>query len=113
MKATILKNGYLKITANNIDRIDLRNCYESGGYFEVEELIGSEIWRGNFHFVKPEDVGALTSSPIIQAKNGDVWWFPGYMIDDPWQELKNKGRVIFDPEENNKSLPGKTDFPST
>ena len=106
IRAQIQKDGCLKITADNISRTDLRHTYEIGhGYYGAENMVKSDIWHWNFHFVKPETVGALTDSPIIQAGNKDVWWFPNYQIMDPWEELKNKGRVIFDPEENNKSLP--------
>ena len=105
IRARVQTDGRLKITADNLSRVDLRNCYESGGYFDAEAVVKSDIWRWNFHFVKPEDVGALTDSPIIRAGNNDVWWFPNYQITDPWQELKDRGRVFFDPEENNKSLP--------
>jgi hypothetical protein len=112
IKATILKNGCLKITADNAGRHELAQC----NYFDkIEVHIAEELHRDNFEFIRPEWVGALTDSPILTNDLsigdtgvaefvGDVWWFPNYMITDPWQELKNKGKVIFIPEENNTTL---------
>jgi hypothetical protein len=119
MKATILPTGFLKITANNEDRAELSYTYRDtpGGYPQAEDYVRETLQQLGWEFVNPEWVAALTDAPIItndlrMDENmeecqgvGDVWWFPGYMIDDPWEQLKNKGRVFFDPEENNKSLP--------
>jgi len=106
MKAQILKDGSLKITANNHNRSELKDAYEQGGYPAAENYVQETLGFGCWEFIEPADIGALTSSPIL-GFDGDVWWFPNYQITDPWQELKNRGRVIFDPEENNRSLPKK------
>lgn len=62
--------------------------------------------------VSPEAIGALTDSPIICAEifqpvpddegesyNVDpeavFYWFPNYQVCDPWEQLKNCGRVEF------------------
>ena len=118
IRAKIQKDGYLKITADNEGRWDLKEAYTSkygGGYQKAEgEVI--DALHDQFHFILPEWVGALTDAPILAddltiEDNGDIsfvgdtWWFPDYQVTDPWEVLKNTGRVIFDPEENNKSLP--------
>ena len=111
IRAQIQKDGYLKITADNEGR---RNLKEAALWL-CDEAIAEEL-RDQFHFILPEWVGALTDSPILAddltiEDNGDIsfvgdtWWFPDYQVTDPWEVLKNTGRVIFDPEENNKSLP--------
>lgn len=119
MKVIILPTGFLKITANNEDREELSYAYRGnpGGYPQAEDYVKETLSQFGWEFVRPEWVAALTDAPIItndlrMDENmeecqgiGDVWWFPGYMIDDPWEQLKNKGRVFFDPEENNKTLP--------
>ena len=116
IRAQIQKNGYLKITADNEGR---RNLKEAALWL-CDEAIAEEL-RDQFHFLRPEWIGALTDAPILTNELigedfsmddppehvGDTWWFPNYQITDPWEELKNTGRVIFDPEENNKSLPRK------
>lgn len=117
IQAKILKNGTLKITADNQGRADLKEAWNELEYYPTEDFITEELRLQSFEFVRPEWVGALTDSPIITDElgiaddgtadyMGDVWWYPNYMITDPWEELKNKGRVIFTPEENNKSLKG-------
>jgi hypothetical protein len=114
IKAKILPNGCLKITADNEGRADLKNEYQQGGYPKAEDYVIDSL-HDNFYFVLPEQIGALTSAPIFTdeldidddgkvAYVGDVFWYPNYMLIDPWEELKNKGYVIFEPEENNKSL---------
>ena len=119
MKVTILKNGFVKITANNEDRAELKYAYEQGGYPQADDYVRECLTNLYWEFVQPEWVSALTNAPIITndivfgengdcyfpTNIGDVWWFPSYMLKDPWEALKNKGRVIFEPEENNKSLP--------
>lgn len=120
IKAKILSDGFLKITADNESRNDLKQFYipDSGGiihgYPKAEDYV-IESLHDNFYFVLPEQIGALTSAPIFTddldidddgkvAYVGDVFWYPNYMLIDPWEELKNKGYVVFEPEENNKSL---------
>lgn len=110
---TILPNGDLRITADNATRAGLAEAYRSGGYYEAESLM-LEFMRNGWNempldIIPPENIGALTDAPILaEAEYPDdgggpvpypespVWWFPDYCIIDPWEELKNKGRVIFD-----------------
>jgi hypothetical protein len=110
IKAKIKSNGTLLITADNEGRNELKQSW-----LWADAYVAEELHKDNFDFVLPEWVGALTSSPIITNDLcfnnngvpdyvGDTWWFPNYMITDPWEELKNKGRVVFTPEENNKTL---------
>lgn len=119
MKAQILKTGFLKITADNEDRAELAYAYRGnpGGYPQAEDYVRETLNQLGWEFVRPETVAAMTDAPILTndqetdddgnvTRVGDVWWFSGYMVNDPWEQLKNKGRVIFEPEDYNKSLPG-------
>jgi hypothetical protein len=56
--------------------------------------------------VPPEDVGALTSAPILSDSAqrdddgkltaiGNVWWFPEYAVTSELEELMEKGFVEF------------------
>ena len=60
--------------------------------------------------IRPEDIGALTSSPIFSDEAtfdddgnlksvGRVYWFPNYQIESPVETLNEYGRVIFTGEE--------------
>lgn len=108
INATITGN-VLVITADNISRSDLKHWYDNGGYYTVEGAVAAEL-EEKFYFVRPEWIGALTAAPILTREgdytfedNGDfvldgdarVWWFPNYMITDPWERLKDTGRVEF------------------
>lgn len=102
----------LVITAANEDRAALADAYtgEHGGYQAAESLVGEALHEA-YDFVRPEDVpGALTDAPILVESDGiaypdngevivlplaKVFWFPNYAITDPWEVLKNTGRVEF------------------
>ena len=65
-------------------------------------------WSGNgeLYEVAPEDIGALTSAPIITDELnieddgarkvlGEVWWYPNYMVSSWVEVLRETGEVIF------------------
>lgn len=95
----------LKITANNEAR---RELAAADGYPARESLV-AEWLHEQLEFLRPEEIGALTDAPILgdcdtiernengelTATGGPVWWFPDYAVRDPWDELKNSGRVTF------------------
>ena len=98
-------NLALKITADNEGRATL--AYWSGDYNAQQDWV-AECLRESWEFVRPEEVGALTDSPILadcsdvdRDDNGTLVrfyrlaWFPDYAIRDPWRELANTGRVYF------------------
>jgi hypothetical protein len=111
MRHTVLPNGNLMLTASNTDRSALAEAYRLRGYYGAEMLI-SEAFHELLTFIQPEHIGALTDAPILtddadysdeaMARGGPVphddvavWWFPDYMVIDPWAELTRKGRVVF------------------
>lgn len=55
--------------------------------------------------IQPEDIGALTSAPIVTKANEKrdnpsvIWVFNDYMIKDEIEELIEHGYVIFNKEE--------------
>jgi len=96
----------LTFMADNEGRADLAAAYRAGGYPRAESEVLSATGGNGLEMVAPEDIGALTSAPIFSddfgradsgevAHCGRVFWFPDYMVRDPWEELKNKGRVVF------------------
>jgi hypothetical protein len=106
----------LVITASNRGRADLADAYRRGnngptsGYYYAESHI-AECFHEAYEFVDPGDVpGAMTDAPILvdsdgiaRPDNGEtiilpearVFWFPNYAVEDPWETLKNRGRVEF------------------
>lgn len=97
--------GGLKITAGNEAR---RELAEADGYWARESLVAEWLHEA-FEFLRPEEIGALTDAPILgdcdtierdemgelTATGGPVWFFADYALLDPWEELKNRGRVTF------------------
>lgn len=107
MNHKVLANGDLLLTAGNADRSALaEQCRK--GYYQAECHI-AECYHERLYFVSPESIGALTDAPIlcddmdysdcqlsaVPQADARVWWFPDYMVRDPWQELARYGRVRF------------------
>lgn len=107
VKATV--NGFrLKLSADNEARSELAHIVREYGDARAESFI-AEALHERWEFVRPEEVGALTSAPILAecdgivrdeadgslVECGRVAWFPDYCIRDPWQELARTGRVVF------------------
>lgn len=107
----ILPNGDLLLTADNAIRSGLAEAYRSGGYPEAESLVLEMLRNGccqmHLDLIPPENIGALTDAPIVAEADypddgsgpvpypdSPVWWYPDYAIIDPWEQLKNKGRVV-------------------
>lgn len=96
----------LTLTADAETRDDLNEIYLHGaGYLAAEALV-AECLHGQWEFVSPEEVGALTDAPIlcdevVYEDNGDktitgvIAWFPQYETADPWSRLADTGMVCF------------------
>jgi hypothetical protein len=81
-----------------------RGANEGRIMMEIGEALHEE-WE----FIAPEDIGALTDSPILaESKDverheeygfiidvGRVAWYPGYAMACPWTELVKTGKVEF------------------
>lgn len=104
-----LENGNLKITLNKRGKeelAELKERFEKIGYAIWWELNEGKFCNG-YTEVKPEDIGALTSSPLIangiideettqeELDNTKVWFFPNYQVISEIEELFEKGEVIF------------------
>ena len=104
MDYEVTEKGLL-ITASNDDRHDLKNAYESGGYYYAECLVANAIGGNGLDFIRPEMIGALTDQPLIcdYVVNDDdtvevcgpIYGYPNYMLYDSFEELKNTGKVLF------------------
>jgi len=96
------ENGLLiKLT----DKEELENMLTRPVY--AADLLDNGRYLGNgWDEIVPEKIGALTESPIIGKdvywdeegeidEAGNVYWFPEYMLIDPFKELLEKGEVFF------------------
>jgi hypothetical protein len=105
----------LVLIANNEGRAALAENYRLKRGYRGAEGIVAEALHEQFEFVVLEYIsGALTDAPILVAcddlgypDNGEcvitpsapIFWFPNYMVEDPFETLKNRGRVAFDQAE--------------
>jgi hypothetical protein len=100
---SIDERGNLVITADADGREDIRRWEADGlGDADVEGRVFDEL-RGLFPLA-PEDIGALTSAPILTddvehddaakvIRVGRVWWFPNYQVEAMTQTLRDAGKV--------------------
>ena len=103
-----LRNNTVLLTADNESRAELADLLRrDNGFNRAAQYVGEQLHE-DWEFVAPEDVGALTDSPILAECDGldrddhgeltavgKVCWFPDYMVRDPWEELRNRGRTVF------------------
>lgn len=100
-------SGNLIIKASNALRAGLAAAYRCGGYWAAESLVCEMLRAAGLDIIPPENVGALTEAPIVAeadypdtgpspvpAGGAAIWWFPDYQVMDPWEQLKNRGRVV-------------------
>lgn len=111
MKTETIESGDLLILADADDRELLAELYadERQGYPGADQAVREALReRCGLESVAPEWIGALTDAPILSdlvefpdrgepyvPEGAKVWWFPDYMIRDPWEELCRFGRVTF------------------
>lgn len=80
---------------------------EREGYRRREKDVVEAITGNGLEWLQPEEIGALTSAPIIAddvqhdddgkvIDVGRVWWFPNYQIEDFTETLIRDGMVTFD-----------------
>lgn len=99
-------DGLLIITADNEARSDLKQAFERGGYYAADGCLREYLVNGGLEPLSPDLICALTEMPLFAewcldddgsvTVWGPVYGFPAYMVFDPWERLKNTGRVIFD-----------------
>lgn len=70
------------------------------------DLVLSDVLGNGLEMLQAEEVGALTDSEIFAldavrddqgtlTDAGRVFWFPDYMIRNPWDDLATTGSVLF------------------
>jgi hypothetical protein len=72
----------------------------------LEELLDDRTSNG-WQWVEPEDIGALTSGPILEAPDGNIYWHERYQIESAADMLLSGKPVRFDGAPENKAVKGK------
>lgn len=109
IKATILPNGNLKLSASNEVRRFIKENENNSYWRTMAELFEGYACNGSFdHFDSGQAnpfIG-LTSAPAVaevmntddegnHTIDGRCWAFMDYMVRDDLEELKRKGFVIY------------------
>jgi hypothetical protein len=71
------------------------DCWKKGTNDILLDLLEWQLCNG-WEWVEPEDIGALTSAPILRSPNGKIYWFPNYAVTCEIKEMLEKGEVRFD-----------------
>lgn len=108
-----LPNGNLEIALTDEGRKALADEQEwfsrhpdSNQCMHLEDWIDYQLCNG-WEMVPPEDIGALTDSPILSSDIerdgsgnvvycGKVYWYPAYAVRSPEDVLTRTGRVVFE-----------------
>jgi hypothetical protein len=104
----ILRSNTVLLVASNESRAELADLLRGDNAYNRAEGYVAEQLHEKWEFVRPEEVGALTDSPLLAECDGivrddegeltdvgKVAWFPDYAVRDPWEELRNRGRTVF------------------
>lgn len=112
MKQLITEHGNLRIEIEDrADRRWIRDTLQSRGGNDkafLDDMLEHTGWLGNAVLtqIAPEQVGALTDSPILTNEVcyddngdvthiGDVYWYPGYQMHHFGEVLRKQGFVTF------------------
>ena len=97
----ILPNGNLKI--ERVASVEEIKTVIEDTTDPLVDLLDYQLCNG-WDWIRPEEIGALTDAPILgqvtrnddgDFLDGDVYWFPDYMVTDPVEHLLTHGYVIF------------------
>ncbi len=104
MTLKLLPNGNLAILAEAAERTLLATGKAENPEFDTDrymaDLLDGLICNSEYDWCNPEDVGALTSAPILCTRGGDgepdhAWGFMDYQIVSVQQRLLDTGKAIF------------------
>jgi hypothetical protein len=105
MKIEILANGNLSMSLTDVVEKDIleymknKKTQEGMPDFSTEDeiyFLTNRMNKQGFDWVKPEEIGALTSAPcIIQENTQKVWAFMDYALRSILDDLLEEGEAIF------------------
>ena len=113
LRISLTPEGREELQSRLVKPGDKNYSYDSGNYqwkqthaAILQDLLEDHLANG-WEFVPPEDIGALTSAPILSDSAqrddndkltaiGDCWWFPNYQVESELETLLEKGHVDFD-----------------
>lgn len=108
VRATVWRHGSLHLSIADEDIKAFREDAK-----DIEGALEGLTTNGVLEWVRPEEIGALTSAPILGEdverddrgkllSVGRVWWFENYQVHDPFEVMKEHQGVFFSPAPDNK-----------
>jgi hypothetical protein len=97
-------SGDLRIVADEKDRAFLRECAKDETLQSdatMHNAFETLICNSGLQWVSPDELGALTSAPILGTYDEtgtnvlEAWWYPGYELRSPQQDLLERGECVF------------------
>lgn len=91
-----LPNGDLQISVQDkSEQQEIADAVAGGDVSDQSMIDAFEHMTSNgFDWVAPEEIGALTSAPILRYDN-KVWWYPDYQVRSPMEDLAETGTTTF------------------
>jgi hypothetical protein len=86
--------GRQELESQKTEETDDEIGWKRGTSHIFQDLLEWQLCNG-WEFVNPEDIGALTSAPILRSPNGKLYWFPDYAVTCEIEELLEKNEVRF------------------
>jgi hypothetical protein len=83
---------------------------------EVLKELLADLLSNGWHWLNPQDIGALTDAPILEAPDGRIYWHEGYQLESAADELLQGKTVTLDgaPENHVPAvLPVEDEMPKT
>jgi hypothetical protein len=108
MKYHINQCGDLEITVSHQEQFVIKSMVNDDGFQSDDymfEIFESLIGNSDLEWIRPEEIAALTSAPILgivdRNDNGElikaeqIWWFSSYQVRSPQEDLAETGMCIF------------------
>lgn len=113
MKHSFSETGNLIITVDDEEKAQL---VEAGDDIHLDTFMHDFLepitCNSDVDWVRPEEIGALTSAPIlgIVSRNDDgeieethnIWWYPNYAVTSVCEDLLEYGQAVFFKAEESK-----------
>ena len=103
MRFELTERGDLRVSTEGNERQLLRRAKRRKDFVSNDflmELFGESLANEEYGWCQPEEIGALTSAPILCTRDEDgnvaeAWGFMDYALRSPQEDLLEKGEAIF------------------
>lgn len=101
---TVLDNGNLKISYDESDSREVRDCYNDRGDFGTLYELTESYWTNGWGVHCADVLGQMSECPVIAKESyieddgsttlqGKVWYHPNYMVESMILTILEKGFI--------------------